>query len=588
MSDSFTTTSDFIEGAGHPNEAGTNVGLVLDSDGNKKWDCFGMNFTVTDTLYSKPNYHDPMSPYALLNAYGTTGFIVPGHDGFARFDVANDIKMPNSCWIGAEFLDEGSFAIKNGNIDSSFIFSPEGSFGFYKKTGEPDPSESKKVISSSTFIGSAMHAYVGTGVISEVTAVGNNISVGDTRGAVLVGNGIKAIGNPSGAVAFGRNILAGSDGFSGKDVPVFINTCFYGTNNDVVYLDAPWTKVTGTPRVVVGAGSPDRRNAIECGYTGLSFDAKSIPLKDAVLDAEYLMAVPYSYTLSDGTVKKRYVLKRTKYSVFNEYRQASSYDLANPITKGSTAYISCWPNGLSVYGHPTDDGSAYEDGCVRVVYAIPEDDLSGVTHQVALLFDRDGTIYRGTGNSMAGIGGWVKIIGKSGGAVKLDTPVKINGTTFDGAKDIDIRLPDTVWYTGSEGDAVTPPNNPTYVERNAENFAMLVEGPDYNEVVGTIKTKSGVTIPKGSILLYTTWAENSSTLNRSTAPRRETVVTCMCEHGIAGHLVFSTRTLTSADVARFYPSDDFIPGDTIRYNYFQVRNVENKNDVDTGEFVTLT
>ena len=47
VSDSFTTTSDFIEGAGHKNEAGTNVGLVLDSDGNKKWDCFGMNFTVT-------------------------------------------------------------------------------------------------------------------------------------------------------------------------------------------------------------------------------------------------------------------------------------------------------------------------------------------------------------------------------------------------------------------------------------------------------------------------------------------------------------------------------------------------------------
>lgn len=294
------------------------------------------------------------------------------------------------------------------------------------------------------------------------------------------------------------------------------------------------------------------------------------------------MIRPYSYSLPDGTVKKRYVVERTKCPVFNEYRNAGSYELNQPITVNSSAAIYSWSNGLPVYEHPTDDGSTYEDGCVRVIYAIPENDnVSGITHQVALLFDRDGTIYRGTGNSISGIG-------KTGGATKLETAVKINGKTFDGTKDISVMLPDSVWETGAERDGVTPPNNSTYVESNAQNFAMLVEGTDFHEVVGTIKTKTGVTIPKGSILLYTTWSENSSTFNRSMAPRRETVVTCMCEHGVAGNLVFSTKTLTSNDVARFYPSDDFVPGDTIRYNYFQIRNVENKRDGDTGELVTLT
>ncbi len=587
VSDSFTTTSDFIEGAGHKNEAGTNVGLVLDSDGNKKWDCFGMNFTVTDKLYSKQNYHDPMSPYAMLNAYGTTGLIIPSDYGFTH-DVAIDIKMPNTVWFGAYWLDEDSITIKDSNIDTSFIFSPEGGFGFYKKSGETDPASGKNVVSSSTFIGQSMQVYVGTGVVSEVTAVGIDISVGATSGAVLVGKGIKAIGKPSGNVAFGNGINAGSDGFSGKNIPVSTDTCFYGTKNDVIYLDAPWTAVTGTPKVVVGAGSTNRRNAIEFGYTGCSFDEASIPQKSSELDAEYLMVRPYSYTTSDGTVKKRYVMERAKCPVFNEYRTAGSYELNMAISASSSASIYCWANGLPVYFHPTDDGSTYEDGCVRVVYAIPDEDgLSGITHQVALLFDRDGSIYRATGPSVVGFTKWVKLFGASGGAAKLETAVTINGVPFDGTENINIGLDDAVWNTGSSGNSVTPPYNETYVDSHAQNNAILVSGPGIQEIVGTIKTKSGVTIPKGSILLYTSWTEYSSTINRSTAPRRETVVPCMCEHGFAGHLVFSSRTLTSNDVARFYPSSDFASGDTIRYNYFQVRNVENKRANDTGEFVTL-
>ena len=41
VTDSFTTTSDFLEGAGHVIPAGSNV-VVVDSNGMKKWDVFGM------------------------------------------------------------------------------------------------------------------------------------------------------------------------------------------------------------------------------------------------------------------------------------------------------------------------------------------------------------------------------------------------------------------------------------------------------------------------------------------------------------------------------------------------------------------
>jgi hypothetical protein len=46
VTDSFTTTSDFLEGAGHVIPAGSNV-VVVDNNGSKKWDIFGMPIDIS-------------------------------------------------------------------------------------------------------------------------------------------------------------------------------------------------------------------------------------------------------------------------------------------------------------------------------------------------------------------------------------------------------------------------------------------------------------------------------------------------------------------------------------------------------------
>lgn len=603
VSDSFTTTSNFIEGAGHRNEAGTNVGLVLDSDGNKKWDCFGMNFTVTDKIYSKKNYHDPMSPSAILNTAATSGLLIPRGgttelDNTSWFDTLSSTKWPGTVWIGFNSANTSAYSLSEYEYVLSRSVILELGLGTLKidtATERIPPSTGADILQDSFIAGSDITLYVRKGsVTTHTVCVGFGNSVGAREYNCVFGRDIDI--TSGGVIAVGRDLNLNGSTALDSDVTM------YGCHSDsVASLYGSWNDVAGPSKTVISCGSgtddDDNKsiNGLIMGPKGISIDdrlLKDVSGNTDTYEYQSLVVRPYKATYGDGSSKTRYVLSLLSASSLNDYTVSTNeYIALAPVGNVSdSTRLMCFPKDI-----PVPLGTKKANGGVRIVLAGPwskdEPNMSASTlYNVGLFIGSDGDIYVGKGNSHAGIS-WTQLVTADGvvaSAQKLNPGAKINGKTFDGSKDISIGLPDSVWETGSEGDSVTPPNNSTYVESNAQNFAMLVEGTDFHEVVGTIKTKTGVTIPKGSILLYTTWSENGGAFNRSMAPRRETVVTCMCEHGVAGHLVFSTRTLTPNDVARFYPSNDFVPGDTIRYNYFQVRNVVNKRDGDTGEFITLT
>lgn len=64
IKDNFTTTDDFIEGAGAKISAGTNV-VCVEENLTKKWDCFGTNFEVDNEPVQNSN--NPISSNAVYN-----------------------------------------------------------------------------------------------------------------------------------------------------------------------------------------------------------------------------------------------------------------------------------------------------------------------------------------------------------------------------------------------------------------------------------------------------------------------------------------------------------------------------------------
>lgn len=105
VSDSFTTTSDFIEGAGHKNEAGTNVGLVLDSDGNKKWDCFGMNAMTMEIMDNNTGLRQNTSGIRIWPA-GTIATDLPENQppGNGYVAIALDTHYSDTSYPAGSFI----------------------------------------------------------------------------------------------------------------------------------------------------------------------------------------------------------------------------------------------------------------------------------------------------------------------------------------------------------------------------------------------------------------------------------------------------------------------------------------------------
>ena len=624
VSDSFTTTSDFIEGAGHPNAAGTNVGLVLDSNGNKKWDCFGMNFTVTNDLYPEETRYNPMSPYALLGAYSGTGFMLPRYTSIVQ-GVPDNITAPDSCWLGLGWLDRGSLTIKKGNIKRSFIFDPTGYLKFSNIAGMAEPSEQETVVDESIFMGSNINVYATPNSVSNVVAIGKRNEVGNNSDTVLIGNNNKAVGGPTGTHAFGRNILAGADGFSGENVPESSNTCFYGSYNDKVYLDAPWTTATGIPVVVVGSGSADaeRISAIEIGDDGISIDPAVLHDGKDSIDSYRLGLYKKNMTLSDGTVKSRYVLGTEKYTMFSNIRIMTENDAVPqpPRSLEDNCSICVWPHGVIARGHPDGpiydkDGTKtfYSDGCCRVLYPMtvgPSFDLIPMAMTGGFLFNHNGGMYLAHGDP--GAIHFTKLFDPSSGSVvaqKLNTPVKINGVPFDGSSNIRIPtgltevngmsfelekrttslVPNTEYASEIKVSHITLCGYPRQPDSMMNEQELLKKEFDIHTI--------SATFANGVILGYTGfyWWDSKShrkyvkSINAPAetdtyggryslilhAPSTTKTIPCSCEHGYAGMVVLTPNNLGKATPAQctimFYPSDSFVPGDTIHCEFIDIQS----------------
>lgn len=99
IKDNFTTTDDFIEGAGVKISAGTNV-VCVEENLTKKWDCFGTNFEVD----SEPvqNSNNPISSNAVYNLKqivdGLSGGAAITHKGVV--DSVDNLPTLTECEIG--------------------------------------------------------------------------------------------------------------------------------------------------------------------------------------------------------------------------------------------------------------------------------------------------------------------------------------------------------------------------------------------------------------------------------------------------------------------------------------------------------
>lgn len=99
IKDNFTTTEDFIEGAGAKISAGTNV-VCVEENLTKKWDCFGTNFEVDNE--PTQNSNNPISSNAVYSLKqivdGLSGGTTITHKG----EVSDIDKLPalTDCEVG--------------------------------------------------------------------------------------------------------------------------------------------------------------------------------------------------------------------------------------------------------------------------------------------------------------------------------------------------------------------------------------------------------------------------------------------------------------------------------------------------------